>query len=277
MLLLTPIEATGRDIRSVCVPGIRSVERRNRLEIDSVSVQRDEEAFREAALLGGARSFVSSQFDDQVKADMAWLYDERLVGNVIGQQYVTAIYELSRSRCAFCHIAIATSLDHSLPKSRHPRLAVEPYNLVPACKDCNLTRNVGTGHMSVSPYFDHWIENETWLCARVIDLAYPEDLEFYPTRPSLISDEDWEALRDFFRESNLGPRYADCAIEEFRVLASDLQAIFGETRLEDARDELETRVCVRERKLGGNRWRTAAAKAWLEACSGIDWREAARD
>ena len=41
------------------------------------------------------------------------------------------------SICPLCAQRVVSTLDHYLPKSRHPAFAVTPLNLIPSCTDCN--------------------------------------------------------------------------------------------------------------------------------------------
>ena len=82
--------------------------------------------------------------------------------------------------CPFCaHRQVAT-LDHYMPKSRFPDLAVTPANLVPACSDCNkakLDQLPATNLEAViHPFYDR-LGGATWLGAEVIE-AVPTGLRF---------------------------------------------------------------------------------------------------
>ena len=43
-------------------------------------------------------------------------------------------------KCPFCGIGTVSTLDHYLPKSKYPALAITPKNMIPACRDCNWER-----------------------------------------------------------------------------------------------------------------------------------------
>jgi hypothetical protein len=77
-------------------------------------------------------------------------------------------------------------LDHHLPKSRYPALAVAPLNLIPACMDCNKAKLERIPHSSAEetlhPYFDN-VEDDEWLHAAVIQ-SVPAAVVFYPEPPA---------------------------------------------------------------------------------------------
>lgn len=274
MYALKPIPRIGREVRDLCSPGITDEARRQRIRVDEPAITDEETRFRSAVETGTGRTLSPAPFSTTVQADMNWYYKHRLIASTPGKKIVSEILGLSKGRCAFCHIAKATTLDHSFPKSRYPRLAVDPLNLVPACRDCNLGRNVGHGTVTISPYFDHWVEDVPWLEASVEDAERPEDLVFRPTRHSSFTDDRWEALNEFFEETDLNARYADLAIDEFLPLAAEFRRNYDTLLLHEIVEVLTERVATKQETLGPNRWQTAAFAAWLNSASSIDWRTA---
>lgn len=269
MRLLDPPSFTGEQLRDACVPEIQSERRRYRILDDAGMVLAAEAEFRMALLSGDARTLTPADFTPQVKKDMVWLYENRLMKRW-GKPHRAAIMAATAGECAFCHIAKAKTLDHSIPKSAHPRLAVEPMNLVPACRDCNLNRGVGSGKCSVSPYADAWVEEVPWLQARIPELACPEQLEFFVAPHLPISPSQQESLDEFFEDADLGSRYALLASKAFALSAKRIRRAGAhpvdfavEVLTECAEDALE--------ELGLNRWETAAYAAWSGAAASIDW------
>lgn len=273
MKSLIPIDETGEQIRRLCVPGISDNTRKGRILADQLSIEREEAQFREAIAHHAVRALEPGPFTDQVKDDMVWLYEERLRSSAPGRQIYLKILGLSKGGCPLCHVAKVKTLDHSMPKAVHPRLAVDPLNLVPTCRDCNLSRNAGTGSVSISPYFDDWVETVPWLVAEVPDIANPSDLHFRIARDPVYSDDRWDALEEFFQESDIAARYADLAIDEYFALAAEIRLRFERLAVDDVRMVLEERCQGSESSRGHNRWQTAAYRAWLAVAGGIDWAE----
>lgn len=274
MLLLPPPTPTGIEIRAACVPEIKMRTRRERIVADESHIQQDEADFRAALADGTARQLVlPSDISADVKEDMVWLYENRLMKRW-GRPFRASIMALTAGDCAFCHIAKAKTLDHSIPKSVHPRLAVEPMNLVPACRDCNMNRGVGSSKCSVSPYADRWIEEVPWLQARVPDATYPEQLHFFIAPDVPITDEQREALEEFFGDADLGPRYALLASKAFPLSSRRIRRVPHGSIVEFAQEILAEQVSDALDELGLNRWETAAYRAWLDAAPAIDWLRA---
>ena len=74
------------------------------------------------------------------------------------------LVELSGGRCPICGVSFGYSqvtLDHILPKSVYPSLAILPINLVPICYYCNTRKNKKIGERVFHPYFEGY------------DLAHP--------------------------------------------------------------------------------------------------------
>jgi len=76
------------------------------------------------------------------KTELVELYGQHLSST---NGAARAIYDRIRNappnkRCPLCGIGTVAHLDHHLPKSRYPDLAILPANLVPACHFCNDTK-----------------------------------------------------------------------------------------------------------------------------------------
>lgn len=78
--------------------------------------------------------------------------------------------------CPLCNQRPVSTLDHHLPKTKHPALAITPLNLVPACKDCNTdsrSKQPTSAHeQTAHPYFDS-VDEDIWLVATVVQSAPP--------------------------------------------------------------------------------------------------------
>ncbi|MGO7661600.1 HNH endonuclease [Rhizobium ruizarguesonis] len=74
--------------------------------------------------------------------------------------YDKLIYAGDERECRICGASIAGSLDHYLPVSAFPELAVVPANLVPTCLPCNKDKREYTPQTVddslFNPFFDNW-------------------------------------------------------------------------------------------------------------------------
>lgn len=112
--------------------------------------------------------------------------------------------------CPLCCQRVVKTLDHYLPKTGHPALAVTPLNLVPACSDCNkhkLDRIAANAReQTLHPYFDD-VSSDRWLAAEVMESSPPAAVYF------VRAPATWDAvLRDrltvHFQTFGLGELYA---------------------------------------------------------------------
>lgn len=127
------------EILDCCINGYsRSPEKRTRLEacrdivIDASSVYRRSMPVNiAAAMTAGRRSnceVVVDAYDQKLsckKAAARKYYDNILIGGK------------KAGCCPICEIGLPSELDHYLPKSSFPALALTPANLVPVCSECN--------------------------------------------------------------------------------------------------------------------------------------------
>ena len=73
------------------------------------------------------------------------IYDQRFAKQkTVGRKYYDIIMANAKNICPVCGTNTPTNLDHFLPISKYPLLCVTPINLIPTCKDCNMTKNAST-------------------------------------------------------------------------------------------------------------------------------------
>lgn len=74
------------------------------------------------------------------------------------------IYKLSGEKCPICDFSFGYSqvnLDHILPKSKYPLLAITPINLVPICNYCNINKGTKISQNKIfNPYFHEYNTKE---------------------------------------------------------------------------------------------------------------------
>jgi 5-methylcytosine-specific restriction endonuclease McrA len=163
------------------------------------------------------------------KSELKKTYSDHMVG---ASKPARHIYDLllanaPRRKCPLCGFGHATTLDHYLPKSKFPLLSVIPWNLVPACKDCNTGKNsaIATSEyeQTLHPYFEQRaVIDEQWLHARVIP-GTPPVLEFYVAPPQHWSRVNKARVESHFQNYKLATRFS---IEASNELAS-LKDIFS--------------------------------------------------
>ena len=102
--------------------------------------------------------------------DLVEVYEKKLVSSVNGRKiYDTILQRAELDVCPICGVSDATTLDHYLPKSIYPILAVTPNNLIPVCTKCNKNKhdafetepNLAPIHIYFDkPIVDPWLQAE---------------------------------------------------------------------------------------------------------------------
>lgn len=269
ILLEKPSDDSGVALQA-CMSGIRKLGAKPRFLSYEQGLLEEVQDFEDACSLGEHRAFTSKPFTEDLKKDMIWLYDNRLLKAVAARPIYDRLILLAPRRvCPICHLAIADTLDHCLPKSSHPRLAVTPLNLVPACSACNLSKRTESSG-GVNLYLDGWIDQELWLEAKVSDPRLPESVEFFVGHPGRWSNEQQNAVVAMFDSCNLAKRYAVCAASEFRSAIFGIQKVLHAGTMDDVNDMLSDAVesAAADRSNG---WKHAAYRAWLSVVDDISW------
>lgn len=207
------LQASG--VFESCCKGIRDTKRKERLQANQDGVDTATRDYESAGNAGKIHDIHAGSYPLQAEAtteDFIWLYDARLVKGAATRVSYLLIRDGNRAgRCALCNVSRAASLDHHLPKAKHPILSCVPDNLLPACLACNhkkLSKDVPT----LNPYFDD-LGQGRWLRAEVIE-----------TSPAVFS----------FRikaQRSWSPELADRAIKHFELLELNETYAFEAARL----------------------------------------------
>lgn len=167
-----------------------------------------------------------------------------------------SFYDVLRSappnrKCPLCGIGTVTVLDHHLPKSKYPDLAVCPFNLVPACDFCNNAKRASfpktVGQQTIHPYYNDFTQ-EQWVYAR-LDAAGPPVLSFFVQAPAHWDEIKRQRAQRHFDVVKLGHQYTSNANDDMTVLRdylSDVQGRGGATGvlayLEDEQERHASRL-----------------------------------
>ena len=152
-----------------------------------------------------------------------------------------AIYDqiLSGARhrlCSYCQHGEATTLDHFLPKSWIAGLAIEPWNLVPACQQCNKKLLAFQAQGDADTLFHPYREGveERWLYAELVE-DEPAAFRFVARPPTHLDDLTTNRIVAQFRTLGLDLMYSAVSsrdIEEAKTSVS--RSVRAALRLTDA-------------------------------------------
>jgi len=197
--------------------------------------------------------------------EMARVYDRTFVRKgspVRAAFYDKLVTSAPNGVCPFCYHRTVATLDHYLPKSEHPALAVTPVNLVPSCTDCNkvkLAKQASTaGEQLLHPYFDD-VDDEIWLYADVIE-EDPPSLVFRVDPPAAWPKVMRHRIAEHFRVLELNSLF----ISQAGRLIGDLGHRLNKLREQGGEQTVSgylTEEAVTRRERANNSWQAAAYDA----------------
>lgn len=205
------------------------------------------------------------------KGGLMDLYDEGVVKSKGDPRNIyDKILVAAQGRCPYCAgIGDAKTLDHYLPKAKFPGLSVHPYNLVPACRDCNT--DAGAGYPTslelqpIHPYLDKdCFFLERWVSAEVI-FGSPPVIRFFSNPPHHWSDIDKKRATQHFSDCKLKVRFSNQVAGELGPLI--LQRKMSLAVFSQAQFEAHLRVIVEDDNLLLNGWKRTMYLALCES----DW------
>ena len=209
-----------QDVFSTCIESYRDTALKNRLR-SVVPILIDVAAhFEDCALASQTHTIPAADNVGGVvsRNEMVDVYESKFVGGP-GRPYYDKYMSLpAHGRCPFCGIGIVATLDHYLPKSKYPALAVTPKNMIPACRDCNLGEKKlffprNAEEEPLHPYFDD-VEQDIWLSVK-FDITNEELVPTYFVRkPAVWDDLLFRRVENHMALYNLYTSYAVHAAEE---------------------------------------------------------------
>jgi hypothetical protein len=254
-------------------------------------ISRVRDAQLKARLAGVTQAVVdaSAEFDDAAThTRLHQIAPQDVVGGIVTQAEMEAVYttrmakkgapgreiydmlliSAPQDRCPLCGHRTVSTLDHHLPKSRYPALAVAPLNLVPACSDCNKSKlesiPANASAEMLHPYFDD-IDGDRWLAAEMIHTR-PAGLRFFVQAPAHWSDVLRSRVEWHFRTLELGRLYSSEAADELLNIRHQLRTLHRSGGAALVRIELHERAvsCQYARRNG---WRTVTYHSFADS----DW------
>jgi hypothetical protein len=254
------------DVFLLCTDGVREPTLRARLKQVTRDIQEAADAFEAAA--AAAALYLLEEKEDvagRVTAkEMAELYALRMARADSRGRRIYDKLMLLATTCPLCAHRPVSGLDHHLPRSKFPALAVTPTNLVPACGDCNKRKHSSrprtAQEQTFHPYFDNF-GTEPWLHAELLT-GSPPVLHFFVKPPS-----SWPALwgaraRHHFKFFRLGELYTAQAAQELVNIRYHLAGLWEKAGTEAVRSHLKEVAVSLEKSNpnSSNCWKTAMYK-----------------
>jgi HNH endonuclease len=252
------------DVFRLCVEGVREPALRARFQQVTPDIQEAAETFEAAAAAAALYRLEEQQKVAGIvtASEMTDLYKLRMArAGSRGRRIYDKLMLLAKT-CPSCGHRPVSGLDHHLPHSKFPALAVTPTNLVPACSDCNKRKHSSrprtAEEQTFHPYFDNF-GTEPWLHAELLT-GSPPVLHFFVKPPS-----SWPALwgaraRHHFKFFQLAELYTAQAGQELVDIRYQLTKLRERAGAEAVHDHLKETTDSLE-KSNPNSWKTAMYKA----------------
>lgn len=268
-------------VYDTCVAEIRDVASRHRHTAVRAQIVQSESDYLSAVRTGTADCFPSKSEvragADAVTGDeLVSLYTRHLANkrSAARRYYDALMLGPPNGICPYCAQRLVSVLDHYLPKSSFPDLAVTPTNLVPVCQDCNKAKLDAVActaeELFVHPYFDDVNEHE-WLSAKVqqtVPLVVLFSVQRPHSWPAVLCDRvEWQ-----FKRLGLARLYAAHAAEELQNIRTHVDRILQSAGAIGVRAHLaEQAMSYASHRRNG--WQAAMYRALAASqrfCSGLD-------
>lgn len=235
---------TPEEVFSTCISNISSVDLKTRLS--SIIPVIDIESNR-YDMLATAKTleviYPHSHVNHVVTAEESKkVYTEKMAKKgAPGRFYYDQIKAIPKHGiCPLCGVRIVSTLDHHLPKAHYPVYSVVPYNLVPACSDCNKIKSdailTNATDQTLHPYYDN-IENIPWLRASVIE-EIPPSILFHATPPDDCPPTIAARIIYHFHTLQLSFLYGSYAANELENIAYSIKEIYRVEYSDGVREHL---------------------------------------
>lgn len=246
-----PPTVTAADSAKACVERIRDKSLRRRVLDACPEFLGNSEKMQASAASSGlhttrADDYLVTNVEDE---ELHWLYENQL--SRPRRPARSKIYDRIKASaphgmCVYCGQSVAAELDHFIPKSRVPGLAIDPWNLVPACSDCNHGLlnyfSERPDEQLLHPYFAPKIGR--WLTASV-DHTYPVAVRFEVAPAPDLAPEIQARIRHQFDALKLGQRYSVASGPDLSGLNRRLCDLFNGAGSDDVSDYIAELAALR--------------------------------
>lgn len=149
-----------------------------------------------------------------------------------GRSIYTALMLAAADQCPFCGgIGTPANLDHFLPKEHFPEFSVLPFNLVPACRDCNMGAKgarYATDELeqAIHPYADkECFFTDRWITCEYVaaDLRDAGTFVFRAEPPAHWEEVDKQRAQAHFVDFEIARRYGVQAAELLGTVLAQLR------------------------------------------------------
>lgn len=188
------------------------------------------------------------------------------------REIYNSIMSSSKEFCPFCcGIGVTRTLDHYLPLARYPQYAIEPFNLVPSCRDCNMgskKASVATseGEQVLHSYLDNdRYFDEQWLYARYLVKPEGEEnaVEYYVDPPAAWNIEYREKVQNHFDTFDLSLRFSKEAGPRAAIYVKQIDSLMSVIGCMDRSKAIVLQTVI-DRNPSPNHWEKVLCEALFQ-------------
>lgn len=264
-----PTESVEEVFRT-CISSCQDDKLKENLMLVSPEIKRASEEYEDSARKGEihkipARKNLSASIGIK---EMEAVYTSKFAGiRGPGRKYYDARMAAAPGGvCPLCGVQIVSTLDHYLPKSKYPALAVTPSNLIPACYDCNFGKgktNPSTEEeVPLNPYFDN-SDDEIWLKVQfsLVDGAFIPN--YMVVKPDKWTDLLFHRTQFHVKLYNLQNLYAVHAVDEISNCKLRWSKVLQNCGIRGLQDYL-IEDCQSRENVSLNSWQSALYRGLVE-------------
>lgn len=243
MWSVDPPPVTALDAARACARGVRSTDLAGRIKSSESAFAANSAALKQAAdthqlhLVNASTYSVPKLGDGELKK----LYTQQMakVGRPGREIYSAIIARARHGLCSYCQYGAARTLDHFVPKSGVPALSIDPWNLIPCCRDCNSAlleqyaddEDLQLLHPYSLPPVGRWLYAE-------INHSHPVTATFIVDPDADLATSIRKRLINQFLKLNLGRLYAVVAAQDIAEAIQTLSTHFAASAVEEVSDHL---------------------------------------
>lgn len=262
--LSMPIEKAG-DVFTLCISKIRVMKTQPdlklRMQQSLVEIVSDEAKYLGYAASGDYYSMSRSNTVGKVtKEEMLAVYNGRMAKKKSpGRDFYDKLIESAPyDLCPYCEQSTVKTVDHYLPESEYPSLAVTPSNLVPSCIECNTIKRSDypsdRKSQVMHPYFDSPVL-DGFLSAKIVFI--PKLAVVFSIIPENgLASEMFYRLTTHFNVFDLAKSYM---VEAARDVVG-IKEYLGDLHLKGGMKNVRANLLEQEAS-----WRACKLKSWKTA------------
>ena len=163
--------------------------------------------------------------------------------------------------CPYCTINSANTTEHILPKEVYPEYAVNVFNLIPACSECNSFKGEDildhNGKIFTINFYTNTLPDIRYLFAGITSIEGGVQFEYYLENRNGVNANLYALIERHFQHFHLIDRYFFKAVQEMSNIVNyfKFEEIACEADYDEAARKLIRKTDEDAKAYGKNHWR----------------------